>query len=443
MKPNPDPHSPPLEIPPPQKLTFWQKVGGGSLTISLIFHAFLLVIGVIWVLQVIPAEQEKVVDFMPRSGGGGSPSSETRTTKQRVHMAQPNLAKVVAQDAMSDFVLPEPDDISQMASVGSISSGSLAGGLGGAGAGGGRGDGNGIGFGGGLAPGLSNGNGSKNPFGMLDLDKNALVGTFYDLKQTSDRKPTGMDRNGMVPALQEFLARDLKERAFEKYYKAPRQLYQTKFMIPVMSADAAPAAFECEKEVEPSRWAVVYRGAVQAPKSGKFRFVGAADDVMVIRFKNRPVFDYGYTILGAGVGALGADRLAELNGTTRNAELEKNIRRNTPMRLPLTYYRYDSLPQFNNGIGGLVAGAEFEVEEGRTYPIEVMISEIPGGYFGVYLLIEEIGAKYEKTPGGAPILPIFRLDDSLPDASGKSQFPPFDPHGPVWKSVKDGVKRDI
>lgn len=439
MNPNFDPHAP---LPAPPKQSFWQKLGAGSLSISLLIHVVLLAIGVVWVFQVV-TPVEKKVDFMPKSGGGGSPSSDVKVQKQRTHMMQPNMSRVAAVGAMSDFSLPEPDELNQMTSLGGLSSGALSSGLGGAGAGGGKGDGFGKGFGSGMLPGMGDGSGNKNPFGMLDLDKNALIGTFYDLKQTSDRKPTGMETNGMGPVLREFLARDLKERAFEKYFKAPRQLYQTKFMIPAMNANAAPAAFECEKEVEPSRWAVVYRGAVQAPKSGKFRFVGAADDVLVIRFNNRPVFDYGYTILGAGVSPMSAKTRSELDGTERNSELEKNIRRNTPMRVPLTYYRYDELTQFNNGIGGLVAGAEFEVEEGRSYPIEIMISEIPGGSFGVYLLIEEIGAKYEKTSKGTPILPIFRLDGSLPDTSGKSQLPPFDPNGPVWKYVAGGTKKDI
>ena len=54
----------------PKKRSFWQKLGGGSLSISLILHAFLLAAGVFWILQIIPPEAEKKVDFMPKSGGG-------------------------------------------------------------------------------------------------------------------------------------------------------------------------------------------------------------------------------------------------------------------------------------------------------------------------------------------------------------------------------------
>lgn len=442
MTQNSDLERPAATPPVKPKKSIWQQLGAGSLSISLVVHLVLLAIGGLWVFRVI-TPVEKKVDFTPRSGGGGASENQTKVQQKRVQMTQANLSRVVALGATTSLTLPEPEEAHPMTSLGGLSSGALSQGLGGSGSGGGKGDGNGIGFGGGLAPGMSDGKGSKNLFGMVNLEKNALVGTFYDLKQTSDRKPTEMQIGGMVPALQKFLSSNLKERAFEKYYKAPRQLYQTKFMIPTMDANAAPAAFECDKEVEPSRWAVVYRGAVQAPKSGKFRFVGAADDVMAIRFNNKTVFDYGYTIVGAGLETYNNKTQAELAGTQKNSELEKNIRKNTPMRVPLTFYRYEGLPEFNNGIGGLVAGGEFEVQEGGTYPIEIMISEIPGGKFGVYLLIEEIGAKYEKAPGGAPILPIFRLDGSLPETSEKDQFPPFDPTGPIWKFVKDGVKQDI
>ncbi|MES2659299.1 MAG: hypothetical protein V4689_11835 [Verrucomicrobiota bacterium] len=441
MNPNPDPQDHPLEIPTPPKRSFWQKLGGGSLTISLLFHVILLAIAVIWVLQIIPAEQEKVVDFAPRSGGGGSPASEVQAKKQRVQMTKPNLARVSAKDVASSIVLPDPEDVTQMTSVGSISSGGISGGLGGPGSGGGKGDGHGKGFGSGMAPGMSNGTGTKNPFGMLDMNPDALAGTFYDLKQTSNREPTNMTDDEMRLEIKEIVRRGFKEKSFEKYFKAPSKLYQSKLHIPIMSADSAPAAFDVEKEVQPRRWVVVYRGAVKAPKSGKFRFVGESDDLLVVHFNDRPVFDYGYTLAGTGTHVNG--RAGEMNGTTENRELAKEVRRLTPMRLPITFYQYTKTPAHNRNIGGLAVGPEFEVREGQTYPIEILVGEIPGGFFSVSLLIEEIGASYQKDPGGAPILPLFRLDNSVPDPALQGEAPPFDPNGPIWRSVQSAVKEDI
>jgi hypothetical protein len=436
----PDFPHPSLEIPTPRKRGFWEKLGGVSLTISVIFHVILLAVGLVIVFEVIE-EPEKTVDFMPPSGGGGSPASEAKTQKHRVQMMQPNMARVSAVGAVSNFVLPEPDEISQMSSLSSLSSGSMSGGLGGNGTGGGKGDGNGLGIGSGFAIGMSDGKGGKNPFGMVSGDRGALMGAFYDLKQTSDRKPTDMTDDQFREEVKDIVKRGFKDSVFRKYYKAPRELSQTKLHIPFIPADAAPAAFECEKEVQPRRWIVVYRGAVRAPKSGKFRFVGAGDDLLVVRFNNKPVFDYGYTLASTGTHLYG--RSGELDGSSENKELAKDIRKLSPMELPVGFYRYEQTPKYNKDIGGMALGPEFEVEAGKTYPIEILIGEIPGGFFSVSLLIEEIGATYQKDPAGFPILPLFRLDRSPPSDELKGEAPPYDPNGPVWEFVPGATRREI
>ena len=417
------------EITVPPKRTIWQKLGAGSLSISIIFHAILIVIGLIIVVKIIPPEEEKPVDFMPKSGGGGSPAAQSQAQKHRVQMTQPNLARVAAAGAVSNITLPEPEEITQMTSLGSLSSGSMSKGLGGNGSGGGKGDGNGIGIGSGMAPGLSAGTGNKNPFGMATAERGALTGTFYDLKQTKSGKPNEMTADKMREVLKEITKRGFRDSVFNDYFKAPRQLYQTKFVIPRMPADGAPAAFEVEKEVQPRMWIVVYRGAVKAPKSGKFRFAGACDDILVVRFNNRPVFDYGYTMAGTGTHVNG--RADEFDGTKENRELENEVKKNTPMKFPVPFYKYSATPALNSQIGGIALGPEFSVEEGKTYPVDIMIGEIPGGSFSLYLMIEEVGATYQKDPAGFPILPLFRLDAS-PPADMKGEAPPISQEGPVW-----------
>ncbi len=427
MIPNPD--SPPL----PTHRSTWQKLGGSSLSISLILHGVLVIIGVIWVFQIIPQPEPKVISFLGKSGDA-APATDSKMQVKRVQMAQPNLSRIVAKGA-TGISLPEPEQLTRITSLGGLSSGTLAVGQGG------LGNGGGTGVGGGLDIGMSDGMGTKNPFGMVNPEQSALVGTFYDLKQTRDRKPTDMTDDEMRTELKEIVRRGFKEKVFEKYFKAPRTLYQTKLQIPIMSAEGAPAAFECEKEVQPKRWIVVYRGAVQAPKSGRYRFVGACDDMMVVRFNNRPVFDYGYTIAGSGTSNYG--RSVEMNGAEPNAALAKEIRKLTPMRFPISFYQYTQTPTYNQHLGGIAIGPEFDAKAGQTYPIEILIGEIPGGSFGVSLLIEELGVNYQKDSGGSPILPLFRLDHSLPSPDLKGEAPPFDPNGPVWKAVEGGPKADI
>lgn len=438
---NPDPQEVYYPV-TPQPRSFWGKMGGGSLSISLLFHLLLLIIGVVWVLQVIPATPEKKVDFMPKSGGGGSPATDVKAQKQRAQLMQPQMVRVSAMDAISDVVLPDPESSSAMTSLGALSSGGLSAGLGGSGAGGGKGDGIGKGIGGGMAPGLSNGNGTKNPFGFLGTGSDALVGTFYDLKQTRGAKPTDLNVPDVVDIINKFTTRGWRESALSKYYVAKQTLAQTKIYIPMMPAEGAPAAFDCSDAVLPSRWVVVYRGIVSPPRTGKYRFVGAGDDVLVVRFNGKNVFDHGYFSGTTPVKI--SDHVAVMKGQSDDPNIKKELRRDFPMEQPMKAYEYPTTRNYNGSLGGLAIGPEFEARAGNTYPIEILISELPGGLFGGVLLIEEQGVTYEKAATGAPILPLFRLDGSVPEPTSADNAPPFDPNGPVWKVLPGrGTKPEI
>jgi hypothetical protein len=225
-----------------------------------------------------------------------------------------------------------------------------------------------------------------------------------------------------------------------KYFQAPQALYQTKVYIPKMPADEAPKAFQCEKDVQPSRWIVVYRGSVSPQRSGHYRFVGAGDDVLVVRFDGKVVLDHGYTS-----GTTGVDiyrNLAVFRGEAENKDLERRLR-SSLVKPPLVFYQYPTTQNWNSEIGGLGVGREFEARSGISYPIEILISEIPGGLFGASLLVEENGQKYEKASTGAPILPIFRTSETLPEATKADNAPPFDPNGPIWKCVRTSGFHDI
>ncbi|MFD0892288.1 hypothetical protein KBB96_12735 [Luteolibacter ambystomatis] len=425
------------------RTSFWRKLGGGSLSISLIVHAVLLALGVFWIFQVIP-DKKPEPDFMPKGGGGGSPGvKEISNKKQRATMSTPNTPRMAAKGASSTFTLPEPDAASAMSSVGSLSSGGLSGGLGGSGSGGGRGDGHGKGFGSGSGPGLGGGAPGANPFGILPVAgaEVGMAGAFYDIKQTDKRKDTGVQPSGMPAIIRKFVEGNWRDSELREYYEAKQKLLQTKIYIPRMSADNAPAAFKCADEVKPSRWIVVYRGRVSPPKTAKYRFVGGADDVMVIRFNHKLVLDHGFTSGTTGLSLMSSHNRDVMTGAAQDDGVKKKLQESYPSKLPVTFYKYSSLPGWNGAIGGLAVGSEFEAREGNVYDMEILISEIPGGSFGACLLIEEVGAAYEKDSGGDPILPLFRIDSNLPEMKGEA--PPFAKDGPVWKLVGKGGRPDI
>lgn len=413
-----------------KRVSFWEKLGGGALSIAVIVHLIAIIAAGIWIYQVIHPVPEKEVDFIQGGGGGGprGPESE-RVSKVRKPLMPVSSARRVVIDGVGGVVLQDPGmEFGEFSPLGSPGAGSLGGGFGGTGTGKGLfGDGDGPG------PGLNAPGGlGTNPFGMIDPNANSLEGSFYDLKQTRGREPTGVTVEQTREIIRDFVNGGWKDRDLAKYYKAGRTLYQNRIHIPLMPAEQAPAAFDCEKEVQPSRWVVVYRGSVTPPKTARYRFVGAGDDVLVVRFNGRHVFDHGFTSGTTGIYI--ASHVPFFKGETENDELRKLVRRDYPMKLPVTYHEYPTTRNWNRSIGGLAVGAEFEAVAGRSYPIEILISEIPGGLFCASLLIEEVGADHPKDPSGAPVLPLFRLDSGLPEvAPGADNAPPFDPAGPVWK----------
>lgn len=417
------------------KISYWRKIGGGSLTISVVVHVVILVLGLFWILQVIPPPKEKTVDFKPGGGGGGS--RELPASKTRSQMVKSAMNRVSAVGVSGTFTLPDPQNNVSLSKLGALGA-SGGGGLGGGGSGGGRGEGIGRGVGDGMGDGMGTGLAGKfNPFGMLSQTPNALIGTFYDLKQTDKRKPTGITNEQTQEVIRDFVNKGWKETSLSReYFQAPQKLYQTKIYIPLMQAEGAPAAFNCEKDVQPSRWIIVYRGSVTPPKTGRYRFVGAGDDVLVVRFNNRHVFDHGF--YGGTTGLHLSRMINVLTGENDDRDLQRRLR-DSPMKIPVEFYKYPTTNDWNRAIGGLAVGPWFEAKAGTSYPIEILLSEIPGGLFCASLMIEQVGENYEKSSTGSPVLPLFRLDHQSPAVTTDDNAPPFREDGPAWKITEGKI----
>lgn len=76
------------------------------------------------------------------------------------------------------------------------------------------------------------------------------------------------------------------------------------------------------------------------------------------------------------------------------------------------FIKRPELTKWNNELGGLTAGTEIDVVEGKIYPVEVLISEIPGGAFGFVLLTQQKGENgYDNNK-----FDLFRTNFSCPSA---------------------------
>lgn len=253
--------------------------------------------------------------------------------------------------------------------------------------------------GGGGGGGIPGGTAASRAFGSKDSTV-GLAGNFYDIKQTKNRKPTNLNNEDYASIMRKFVRDGWKESTLSNFFKSSAPIYTTQLFMPNLNADAGPKAFDMDKVVEPSRWLIHYDGKVIPPKDGTFYFVGAGDDYLVVRFNGKIVLDHGYS-------------------KTTDWQAQK-------------YYDYG----FTGVPRGFARGDEIHVRGGQAYDMEILIGEQPGVFVFFCLMIEEKGVEYAKDKKGNPILPIFRLADTVqPPSKPGEELPPFTPDGPVWKSV--------
>jgi hypothetical protein len=180
------------------RIGFWQRLGGTSLTIALIIHIIALIIGAVWIFQII-TPPEKKVDFMPPGGGGGERGAETKVNTKKRQQITPttNVKRVFAEGAQSNFAIPDPgDNFGEMSALSSLSSGGPSGGLGGAGSGKGFGSGSGGGTG------LGMGGGSGKLFGLIPENMRKRC--------SKDDRLQRLKENGGTPECEEAVVKALR-----------------------------------------------------------------------------------------------------------------------------------------------------------------------------------------------------------------------------------------
>jgi hypothetical protein len=245
---------------------------------------------------------------------------------------------------------------------------------------------------------------NPNVFGEKTQSEAAMMGIFYDLKQTQDRQPTSVTPGSYFSVLDEFLSKGWDETVLNQYYRVSRPVYTTQIFIPNMNADKAPAAFGEENTVKPSRWVIHYKAQVSPPEDGTYRFVGSSDDLIAVA----------------------------VNGKT---ELVAPLRQPAIKAFPKTGWSSPDPPGIRAGGGELVNGDWVALKAGEAVDLDVIIGERPGGNFNAYLMVEKQGATYEMKDGH-PILPIFQVAAYDTKSGNPNSEPPFAKGFPPWKSYQ-------
>lgn len=390
----------------------WRQIGGGGLTLSLMVHAGLIVLA--GFIVVVAQSGETPVDFLP--GGGTSRGAQASSDlKHKVQQKQrKSLSKAMPKQRLqstsmnAEVVLPDlpvdslgVPDISSHFGKGSLGRSS---GFGTAGAG----SGFGTGFGAGSVKGF---------MGMTFFGKaggGGMAGTFYDLKQNPQRKPTNYTDSEAAYAeiINDAAVKKFVPETMKNYYAASQKMSFTFLAIPNMAATEGPKAFAVEKEVEPRAWFVHYTATIEAPEPGEYRFVGFFDDALLVYINNKIVLDGSwYPIHDHGEKRRDADIRQDFGGpqvaANRHAYAGKWFKVSGPVRL------------------------------------DIVVGERPGGRVGGMLLVQNKKTKYPKRADETPILPVFSMikpdmADMQRLASFKNGEVPFEvnPDIPVFKIHK-------
>ena len=374
--------------------TLWQRLGGEGLALSVLLHGLLILIAVIWVVSTVTdgAGKKDPNSFATGAGGGsGGPRAKEFKTKlqpKNIKSLAKTNTRITSKNANATMAIASLPSLSNpLLSAGAIGGGSSKG-FGG-GSGGGIGAGKGMGVGGG-----------KNFVSMFGARGGAgtggLIGTFYDLKQTSARTPTAMAPapGGIAPfrtAVRDFLESGWSAGRLQKYFQAPDLLVSGQLFIPSQPADGAPKAFDVAKLVKPSRWILHYKCFVEVPNSLPFRFVGSGDDFLIVRWNRKIALDDGYETYLAG------------GGNYRDFGVKVTQE-----------YKVDRKP---GSLHRLKAGPWLQATKGTKLHVEVLLGETPGGVFDCYLTIEvaKSGDRVNGEYQGEGRLKLFRCNaDPLP-----------------------------
>jgi hypothetical protein len=362
-----------------RKRNLLAALGLNSFAVSVLIHVFLGVIAAYLIVEHFQGRHHNF-EAAPPVNQAKEIEHKMEVAKKRDPGGAPPDLKRITSTAISDITLP---DVPVVPDVDDVSPSPISG-LGGLGMGTGTGNGNGSGDGSG--------------YGSDEPDDTGFLGNIYDLKQTADHQPTEAAENAVEASsggtadpnfensaptkagmriLGSFLS-DWDMGTMDQYYKSPATLSNYQICIPVTLSENAPKAYHVEGIIHPRRWVAIYHAKITPPTSGTYRFIGFADDFMVVRIDDENVLD------------------ATFNDPAENLHLGCNVNEDVGIGPENQPYK---------------CGKWIPMQANITMDMQVLIGEGPGGASGFLLLIQKQGDNDAKGD-----YPVFQLKDvPIPD----------------------------
>jgi len=227
-------------------------------------------------------------------------------------------------------------------------------------------------------------------FGSTESVGNDLVGTYWDLKYTRSGTWAPMSDYDWRALYNAFVSSDDWDTSmFDRYYKAPRKLYTQTLLLPHCFSAMAPAAFGMpDKMCSGGLWIVHYKGKIVHKDGITFRFWVAPDDSMCIRINGKIV--------------VAASWIHPRTHDNRRQEIMYAGLWRSTANWDATYIY---------GASKATVGDWITLEPGVEYGIETIQTDNVGSGAFCLVMVEEKGVDYPKNRQGAPVLPIFRMDE--------------------------------
>jgi hypothetical protein len=237
-------------------------------------------------------------------------------------------------------------------------------------------------------------------YGVQKSGEAALMGMFYDLKQTQQHTPLAIN---YAKTIDDFLNQNWDESVLNHYYRATRLLYTTQIFIPSIDAEKGTEAFGVTKFVQPDWYLIHYKGQVVVPKDGTYRFAGYGDNVLIIGVNEKTV--------------LVADRADIVLPTFKWTASGEGCR---------------AYPDAH-----IIDGDWLNLKADQIVDLDILIGESSGGKSAFFLMIEKKGEHYEIDQEGRPILPIFQVAPyNTPEVPAGRSAPRFSKEGVIWKCLQ-------
>ena len=184
---------------PEKREGYWRKLGGGSLTISIVLHLVVIIGAILWIMEQTLLTKEEPPQFLPGGGGGGGGGEQAMAQKKQRAISQSTpKVRISAAVANADSI-SLPDSTSTLTNLSSLATATLGGAGIGSGQGGGQGTGNGTGVGSGVGSGWGNGFGA----GFIALPK------LYASRCSPAERANKMKQNGGSEACEEAVKKGL------------------------------------------------------------------------------------------------------------------------------------------------------------------------------------------------------------------------------------------